>query len=1030
MSQQNIPERFQQRIQAAKEQHLEVLDLSNNLFADDSQKSTQIPDEVFELTHLEKLDLSNNQLTNFPDSLTNLSNLTELNLRRNQLTNLPESLGNLSNLTILDLKENRLDRLPNSLGNLSKLQKLYLNTNRLFILPDSLGRIFNLVVLYLSNNQLFSLPNCFDNRSELTELYLNGNQLSNLPESFVNLSKLEILDLTANQLFNLPESFAKLVNLAGLNLDNNQLSNLPESLANLSKLKLLYLANNQLSNLPESFAKLLNLTALDLSNNQLKDIPKFIAKLSNLTTLSLSANQIPKIPLWLAEHKLKIKIENDCLLNGINLFNNPIEEPPLEVVKQGNESILNYYSQIAIQGKDYLYEAKLLIVGEGGAGKTTLAHKIQDTNCPLPYIDDRTKGITINTHSFSVSSNKSTSNRSFQLNIWDFGGQEIYHATHRFFLSRRSLYVLVADNREDNTDFNYWLNIIELFAGDIPILIVLNEKNDLQRILNTSELRSRYSNNLKELISVNFKTYEEPDSDKRQQRLKIIHQLISHIEHHASHLPHIGEPVPALWVNIRQAVENNSCNYIYFNEFVQICHDQGLTNNPDIVTLLAYFHDLGILLHFADQPLLRDRVILKPAWATNAVYRIFDNDLIKAKQGRFTRTDCSALWNDDQYKYMQDVLITLMKKFLLVYEIGNSGNLIAPQMLPQDTPNYDWNDNNNSLMQFRYDLFMPQGILWQFIVTMYRYIKNHSWVWRNGVILERDGTSAEVSENLFERRIYLRFNGNSINEFRAIIADRLDEISQSYHKLKYEKMVPCSCSSCLHSSEPHFFKFSTLKKRQTQRTKHTIECEISGKDVPLSLLLEGFETSHISEELPESSSQDRTQPNTPTTIMHFHGNVGTATGMVDGNQNLEDVNVEGNSTDQSRTQNIKAETINAEGAAAFGLGDLSGTVANTLNQLPSFDNEPHKKELKELLTQLQTAVLDTDLDTEEQEESLEQINAIAIALQNPQDGAVKKSVKKAMKGLGGTAFTLPSDSSMVDICNQLPDLIGKVFYFF
>ena len=63
-------------------------------------------------------------------------------------------------------------------------------------------------------------------------------------------------------------------------------------------------------------------------------------------------------------------------------------------------------------------------------------------------------------------------------------------------------------------------------------------------------------------------------------------------------------------------------------------------------TLLSYFHDLGIVLHFGDNPLLRDRVILKPAWATNAVYRIFDDDVIKAQQGRFTRNDCSALWSD------------------------------------------------------------------------------------------------------------------------------------------------------------------------------------------------------------------------------------------------------------------------------------------------------------------------------------------------------------------------------------------------
>ena len=85
-------------------------------------------------------------------------------------------------------------------------------------------------------------------------------------------------------------------------------------------------------------------------------------------------------------------------------------------------------------------------------------------------------------------------------------------------------------------------------------------------------------------------------------------------------------------------------------------------------------------------------------------------------------------------------LIELMKNFRLIYEIGSTGNLVAPQMLPENTPDYSWDPTDNSLMQFRYDRFMPSGMLWQFIVMMYRYIKNHDWVWRNGVTLQRDGT--------------------------------------------------------------------------------------------------------------------------------------------------------------------------------------------------------------------------------------------------------------------------------------------------
>jgi len=137
--------------------------------------------------------------------------------------------------------------------------------------------------------------------------------------------------------------------------------------------------------------------------------------------------------------------------------------------------------------------------------------------------------------------------------------------------------------------------------------------------------------------------------------------------------------------------------------------------------------------------------------------------------------------------------------------------------------------------------------------------------------------------------------------------------------------------------------------------------------------------------------------------------------------------VQGDKIDQSRNQNISGGIIHNSGAGAFSLGDISGQVANTINELPNFNTEPDKKELKELLNELQTAVMKAELDEEDCEDTLEQIQAIAKALENSQNDAMKKTAKTAMKMLRGTAAALPSSASMVTICNQLPDLISKIF---
>ena len=47
-----------------------------------------------------------------------------------------------------------------------------------------------------------------------------------------------------------------------------------------------------------------------------------------------------------------------------------------------------------------------------------------------------------------------------RLHIWDFGGQEIMHSTHQFFLTQRSLYLLVLNGRQghEDADADYWLS--------------------------------------------------------------------------------------------------------------------------------------------------------------------------------------------------------------------------------------------------------------------------------------------------------------------------------------------------------------------------------------------------------------------------------------------------------------------------------------------------------------------------------------------------------------------------------------------
>ena len=179
-------------------------------------------------------------------------------------------------------------------------------------------------------------------------------------------------------------------------------------------------------------------TELDLAGNELTELPPEIGRLTNLQILYLSYNQLNTLPVEIGNLYSR--------LTEFRLNNNPLESLPPEIRRRESQEILNFYKQQLEQKTDYLYEAKFLIIGEGGAGKTSLAKKIEDENYQLKSDEESTQGIDVIQWKFPLDNGKE-----FRVNIWDFGGQEIYHQTHQFFLTKRSLYTLVADSRREDT---------------------------------------------------------------------------------------------------------------------------------------------------------------------------------------------------------------------------------------------------------------------------------------------------------------------------------------------------------------------------------------------------------------------------------------------------------------------------------------------------------------------------------------------------------------------------------------------------
>lgn len=613
-----------------------------------------------------------------------------------------------------------------------------------------------------------------------------------------------------------------------LDLKNCGLTSIPEEIFSFTELVTLDLSNdsfcdnenkNKIAIVPDTISNLKNLRRLNLANNKLTKISERLSELNKLNYLNLCNNNLTDI---------SEKIANMKSLKEIYLEENPFDMLPPEIVARGIQSIRNFYKEL--EEKDFLYEVKLILVGQGRVGKTCISNALVNNDYVLDD-QDSTEGININRWVIpneEITKTNPKIQRDFQINIWDFGGQEIYHSTHQFFLTKRSIYLLVTESRKEDShdDFFYWLNIIKLLGDKSPVIIVLNKCDQPTKELPVKEYKESFSN-----ITDFHKISLKPEFKHKLEELKISIKKI------ASNLPHIGNPLPKVWVDIRIELESlklEGKNYITENEYLEICR-RHYRKEDSALFLSEYFHDLGVLLHFQDDLELKDTVILNHEWITQGVYKILDDPKVIEQKGRFSNEDIKRIWSNDEFKYKIRELIFLMKnrKFDLCFELPN-GEYLVPRLLPVDEVEHDWDSSpDNTKFEFRYK-FMPKGILTRLIVKMNTDIYDNKY-WRYGVILRYDGTKAFIREKYFENKITIELSGTHKREYLFNIRKVINEIHKDYNKIKVAEMIPCNCSHCRTFNCPQFYEFDLLQRYELNDIAE-IRCDKSLEMVKVSSL--------------------------------------------------------------------------------------------------------------------------------------------------------------------------------------------------
>jgi internalin A len=739
-------------------------------------------------TSLQSLNLRGcRQLSGDLSPLASLTSLQSLNLLAcSSLSGDLSPLASLTSLQALDLYGcAQLSGDLSPLAGLISLQRLYIYGCKQ--LSGDLSQLAGLTSLQSLNLGFFGHLNGdlspLAGLTSLQSLNLSGcGQLSGGLSPLAGLTSLQSFDLfSCQQLSGGLSPLADLTSLQSLNLRFcGQLSGDLSPLAGLTSLQSLNLSGCKLSGDLSPLTDLTSLQSLNLlACSSLSGDLSPLTDLTSLQSLGLAeCTQISDLSPLVSLISLQSLDLSRCLgirrfaplesllptLKRLILFGCKLDDLPPGVCGEFVED--NVLDKVRAHYKDLKAgeridaEVKVLFLGNGGVGKTQLCRRLRDL--PFDPSVPTTHGIQLGEMTFGLDGFQEP----VQLNLWDFGGQDIYHGSHALFLHGRAVFLLLwmpelecHIYQEDSLSFrhrplSYWIDYLRAFAGtDASVLIVQSQCDTRdKRVLHPpapvddfpfhrfTEVSARTGLNLgvlKEHIkeAVRDRFDRRPPPPIGAGRLKVRDQLRQMLEEDEK-----CEPTQLQHRLLERA------------EFDRLCDEVGGVSDKD--ALLDFLRHNGVI--FYRPGLFGDRIVLDQNWALEAIYALFDRQrtlpLLRG-YGRFSRADLQALiWSGYTYEE-QKVFLGMMEGCGICFEVrmlpNGESEYIAPELLPK------WSDAQELLLgRLRDDppdaeataryAFLHEGVLRGYLSKLGEHAKDAAIYWKYGCWFYEQKTRSQV----------------------------------------------------------------------------------------------------------------------------------------------------------------------------------------------------------------------------------------------------------------------------------------------
>ena len=345
----------------------------------------------------------------------------------------------LTNLKVLDLSNQNLDLLSGiTIGALiaknDSITELSLHNNVALGADGSRAIVESLPVANLRTLDLNAVISPITGTGVVAARMAKQRalQLEQFSAALGRLSSIEKLTLDKNSLLEF-NAAAQLHDLKTLTLNGNLIEVLPVGICFLKSLKRLAIRGNRLLELPPNIGQLESLESLDLKGNKLAFLPSSIGQLCFLKHLDISENLISQLDPCIC----------DCVrLERFEVKQNPLAQPPLSTAKMGMQAIRRFFQELNRSGEAASQGARLVLLGHGEAGKTSLQRGLR-YGAPHPAAkDERTVQLDISTLPLGEGANQ------VLMSMWDLGGQEHYASLLQPYIVTGSLYLLLVPHME------------------------------------------------------------------------------------------------------------------------------------------------------------------------------------------------------------------------------------------------------------------------------------------------------------------------------------------------------------------------------------------------------------------------------------------------------------------------------------------------------------------------------------------------------------------------------------------------------